>query len=516
MCGRIACGLKHEQICEISNAKDTGNNKDKYKSSYNVAPTRYIPIVYSKKQYKLVEKPVEVKEVKVEVSAPVKEEPQNTNIIPGLGGFNRRMRNEVKVELFTTNEEEELKYNLPRQQNVIYYSVLKEHEETNSEVISQEISFEPMKWGTNLNKYPVINIRQESLCFVPYYRKMLQKKNFCVTIVSGYFEWKEIAEGVKQPFYITSKDKYLILASLYDDFSDTEEKKVVIITQDANPYLSFVHSRMPVILNLDEMQKMIKATSIREYYSILNEVMKNNKNLDKEFLEFYPVGNLVNKLANEDESVIINKKDVEKDKDGNFTLKAFLKKNKISVEDKKPDKLINLKSEEEKLMDNEIKKSLELFENVKNAKQLDKVIKKICVDSFDSDIDEEKEIKNTQNNKKNRNTQTLTQKFGKSSKVDINSKKSQSKDSKGKNESKGKSKPSQSKDKEKDNKTNNRSKSKKSQKEKEKENIKDKGKTQNNKNKTQKNKENKKSYGNLDSFVSSSKKSKDYNSSKDI
>lgn len=516
MCGRIACGLKCDQICEISNAKNTGKNQDKYKSSYNVAPTTYIPIVYSKKQFKTVEKPVEIKEVKVEEPKIVEPVQQNVSGMGfGFGGFNRR--NEVKVELYSKNEEEEAKYILPRQQNIVYYSVLKDHEEPLSECVGQEISFEPMKWGTNLNKYPVINIRQESLCYVPYYRQMLQRKNFCVTIVSGYFEWKEIAEGVKQPYYITSKDKYLILASLYDDFSETDEKKVVILTQDANNTLSYVHSRMPVILNVEEMQQMIKATSIREYYSILNQVMSSNKNLGKEYLEFYPVGNLVNKLTNQDESVIINKNDVEKDKDGNFTLKAFMKKNNISIDDKKSNKLITLKSNEEIQAEKEIKKSLELFENINNMKQLDKVIKNICIDSDNEEV----EVVKTQNNKKMRTTQTLTQAFNKNKNAKINVNLNDSQDSKSK--SKGKTKKTQSKEDDKKATSKGRSKSKKSQKGND-------GKTkvqttQNNKNKSNKaksndtrnnNDKNKKSFGNLDTFVSSSKKSNDSNSSKDI
>lgn len=48
MCGRVACNLDSSALCEISKAKKM-KNQGSYKTSYNISPTNYLPVVYNNK-----------------------------------------------------------------------------------------------------------------------------------------------------------------------------------------------------------------------------------------------------------------------------------------------------------------------------------------------------------------------------------------------------------------------------------------------------------------------------------
>lgn len=113
------------------------------------------------------------------------------------------------------------------------------------------------KWGfPNYMKsgQVIINARCETLCEKPTFRKLIPQGR-CVVPASGFYEWKA-ADGASK-----KKDKYLIRASgsgliyfagLYGSFSDKTgilSNRFVIITTDANPQMSQIHNRMPVILD---------------------------------------------------------------------------------------------------------------------------------------------------------------------------------------------------------------------------------------------------------------------------
>ena len=182
---------------------------------------------------------------------------------------------------------------------------------------------EPLGWGIFRNTIPLINIRSESFNYVNQFKKLISDLNFCVIIIQGFFEWKELENNKKQPYYITSQseDDYLLILGIYEEID--EVKKVCVVTQEANKYISFLHERMPIFLqNFDILNKDEKS-----FFEELQKIKEENKKINESFLKMYPVGNLVNRLSNHDENVIKHKDDVKIDKYGNYTLKAFLEKN---------------------------------------------------------------------------------------------------------------------------------------------------------------------------------------------
>lgn len=125
----------------------------------------------------------------------------------------------------------------------------------------------PMQWGliprwTRPDGKPgvaPINARAETLFEKPMFRGLTKAKR-CIVPASGFYEWRKSGGG-KQPYYITAGDgETWGLAGLYDQTHDEDNDAAgsfTIITTTANPLLSSLHERMPVILHRDEEEEWL-------------------------------------------------------------------------------------------------------------------------------------------------------------------------------------------------------------------------------------------------------------------
>jgi putative SOS response-associated peptidase YedK len=89
----------------------------------------------------------------------------------------------------------------------------------------------PMRWGLvpswwskprkELN-LATFNARAETVAEKPFFRGAF-KRNRCLILVSGYYEWQDTADG-KQPWYFTARDgsPALTIAGLWDEWPDKE------------------------------------------------------------------------------------------------------------------------------------------------------------------------------------------------------------------------------------------------------------------------------------------------------
>lgn len=103
-------------------------------------------------------------------------------------------------------------------------------------------------WGIlpawSKGKHPVINARLETVTQKPMFRNAFQSRRSVIP-VTAYYEWQSVS-GSKQPYCIRTRNRFpLLLAGLYT------ENECVIITRTARSDISFIHDRMPVILNLE-------------------------------------------------------------------------------------------------------------------------------------------------------------------------------------------------------------------------------------------------------------------------
>ncbi len=91
-------------------------------------------------------------------------------------------------------------------------------------------------------KRPVINACAETVTQKPMFQNAFRTRRTVIP-VTAYYEWQAVPDG-KQPYCIQSKNGFpLLLAGLYT------ENECVILTRSAQRDISFIHDRMPVVVD---------------------------------------------------------------------------------------------------------------------------------------------------------------------------------------------------------------------------------------------------------------------------
>jgi putative SOS response-associated peptidase YedK len=128
-------------------------------------------------------------------------------------------------------------------------------------VIPAERTMEMMRWGLvpSWSKGGpgfgplMINARSETVAEKPAYRSAFRDRR-CLIPADGFYEWRKEADG-KQPFRFTMVDGApFVFAGLWERWKrpdGTDLRSFTIIVTTANPLVSPIHDRMPVILDDD-------------------------------------------------------------------------------------------------------------------------------------------------------------------------------------------------------------------------------------------------------------------------
>ena len=175
-----------------------------------------------------------------------------------------------------------------------------------------------MKWGLvpfwtkrNPNYSSVmktINARDDSLASKGGMWNTMKQKKRCIVVAQGFYEWlKKNGGNQKIPHYTKRRDEQLMcFAGLWDcvQYEGSNEKHYTyaIITTDSNKQLSFLHDRMPVILEngSDDIRTWLdpsRAEWSRELQSLLKPFPGE--------LDCYPVSGDVGKVGNNSPTFII-------------------------------------------------------------------------------------------------------------------------------------------------------------------------------------------------------------------
>ena len=144
--------------------------------------------------------------------------------------------------------------------------------------------------------YSTINARAEGIADKPAYRRPLRSQR-CIIPADGFYEWLK-TNGGKQPFFIHLKDEDVFgFAGLYDIYH-TSEKEIIktftIITTEANEIMAPIHNRMPVILPRQHEAEWLDRTITDPV-----QITRLLQPFPSEWMELFPVSNLVNKPAND-------------------------------------------------------------------------------------------------------------------------------------------------------------------------------------------------------------------------
>ena len=175
-----------------------------------------------------------------------------------------------------------------------------------------------MKWGlipfwTKRNPdygtvMRTINARDDSLASKGGMWNTMKQRKRCIVIAQGFYEWLKRNGGKEKiPHYMKRKDEQLMcLAGLWDcvqyEGSDEKHYTYTIITTDSNKQLSFLHDRMPVILENGSDQIRTWLDPGRSEWS------KDLQSLLKPFegeLDCYPVSKDVGKVGNNSPMFIV-------------------------------------------------------------------------------------------------------------------------------------------------------------------------------------------------------------------
>ncbi len=144
---------------------------------------------------------------------------------------------------------------------------------------------------------PLINARAETVAQKPSFRNAFKRRR-CLIPADGFYEWRVVQDGPKQPYRIAMADNALFaFAGIWEHWQTAEGSELescAIVTTEANGQVRDIHHRMPVILSLEDHEQWLSAEPgeaamlMRPYGGALVA---------------YPVSRAVNKIRNDDPSL---------------------------------------------------------------------------------------------------------------------------------------------------------------------------------------------------------------------
>lgn len=119
------------------------------------------------------------------------------------------------------------------------------------------LSPEAVIWGFPgfHGKGVIINARAETVPEKPMFRSCLQLRR-CVIPSTGFYEWSHDGRKTKYQFNLPGESA-LYMAGLYNEYQG--ENRFVILTTAANASMVDIHSRMPVVLDRDRMERWMNS-----------------------------------------------------------------------------------------------------------------------------------------------------------------------------------------------------------------------------------------------------------------
>lgn len=143
----------------------------------------------------------------------------------------------------------------------------------------------------------MLNARSETAAEKPSFRRPLRERR-CVIVADGYYEWKRDGD-VKRPFWIhPTQGNCFLMGGLWEVNSKIQPNQPIfsttILTTNANPKLSSIHNRMPVVISKDQVGSWL-AGDVQDV-EMLSEFMQPAA---EEFFDTIEVSRYVNNARNE-------------------------------------------------------------------------------------------------------------------------------------------------------------------------------------------------------------------------
>jgi putative SOS response-associated peptidase YedK len=144
-----------------------------------------------------------------------------------------------------------------------------------------------------------INARAETIATAPAFREAFRNRR-CLIPASGFYEWRKLDDGSKQPYFIGMRDGApFAFAGLWERWSKgaAPVETFTIITGEPNSLLSQLHDRMPAILDPDDYNAWLTAADTATPQALLQP-------FPAQLMTAYPVSRLVNNAKNDDPAML--------------------------------------------------------------------------------------------------------------------------------------------------------------------------------------------------------------------
>ena len=164
--------------------------------------------------------------------------------------------------------------------------------------------FALVRWGflpgfvKDAKTFPlIINARAETVADKPSFRHAVRRRR-CLFVMDSYYEWQRFGKARPQPFLIRRADHApMAVAGLWENImtpDGSEMETACLITTSANAALCAIHDRMPVILEPCDFDLWLDADE-RSTEAALGLM----RPADEDLMEFLPISDAVNKVAND-------------------------------------------------------------------------------------------------------------------------------------------------------------------------------------------------------------------------
>lgn len=140
----------------------------------------------------------------------------------------------------------------------------------------------------------LINARAETIATKASFRIPIRQKR-CLVLADSFYEWKTYGRA-KLPHRIVLKEntQLMVFAGIWDEWrneSGNLERSFSIITTRNNEEMSWLHDRMPVILQtLEQQQRWLQDLPLPEVLAFLKPLPDNS-------LRIYPVSEKINQVG---------------------------------------------------------------------------------------------------------------------------------------------------------------------------------------------------------------------------
>lgn len=142
---------------------------------------------------------------------------------------------------------------------------------------------------------PIFNIRSETAAEKNSFKAALSHRRVLVP-ASGFYEWRRIGKDKTQAYWIRPRDGGVIaFGALMETWSGADGSQIDtagILTTDSNETLSFIHHRMPVVVQPEDFARWLDC---KHYLS--REVADIMRPAPDDLFEAISVSDRVNKVA---------------------------------------------------------------------------------------------------------------------------------------------------------------------------------------------------------------------------